>query len=122
MHNEMTVRGHKIRADENGLICLNDIHKVAGRSRQQEPSRWWSNPSAQGDYFALMKSITGFSGNWAKAEMKSIASSAAPSHYAIVAAAEAWPVTGMTVPDEYSSKITIAHEALGDNSIAAGSA
>jgi hypothetical protein len=32
------VRGRKVRVNENGLVCLNDIHLAAGFSKNQKPN------------------------------------------------------------------------------------
>jgi hypothetical protein len=58
--------------DENGLVCLNDIHKSAGFSKNQTPSDWIALRSAQKEITALGQRITGKSGNWTKSDIKSV--------------------------------------------------
>lgn len=36
----LVIRGRAIRADENGLICLNDIWSAAGFTKHQRPFDW----------------------------------------------------------------------------------
>jgi len=68
----MLFKKTKIRVDENGLVCLNDIHKAAGFSKNQTPSDWMRLPNAQKEIVALLSKITGKSRGWTKSEMKSV--------------------------------------------------
>ena len=60
------VRGQLIRTDENGLVCLNDIHKASGFTVNRRPGDWRDNPSTGPLQIAVMERITGKSGNWSK--------------------------------------------------------
>ncbi len=68
----MIFKSTKIRVDENGLVCLNDIHAAAGYSKNQAPGDWARLPQAQRELTALLKLITGKSRNWEKEEIKSV--------------------------------------------------
>jgi hypothetical protein len=63
----------RIRVDEKGLICLNDLFKAAGFSKNQTPGDWMRLSTYQREYSALLKKITGKSRNWTKEEIRSIA-------------------------------------------------
>jgi hypothetical protein len=64
------VRGNTIRVDENGLICLNDIHRASGFKTDLRPSAWRDNASTGPIQFAVMEKLTGKSGHWSKAEWR----------------------------------------------------
>jgi len=66
------IRGRQIHVDENNLVCLNDIHRAAGFSVSQRPGDWRDNPSTGPLQIAALKRITGKSGNWTKADWKSV--------------------------------------------------
>ena len=68
----MLFKSTKIRVDENGLVCLNDIHKAAGFSKHQTPSDWIRLPNAQKEIVAVLSKITGKSRGWTKSEIKSV--------------------------------------------------
>ena len=38
------LRGHTIRKDDNGLVCLNDIWQAAGSFKNQRPNDWSRSP------------------------------------------------------------------------------
>jgi len=71
MPNELTLRGQRIRRDHEGRVCLNDIHKTAGFSKNQLPYDWLRGPSAAREIVAVLTLITGKSRSWSKEEMKS---------------------------------------------------
>ncbi|AZO69987.1 hypothetical protein EJ067_01385 [Mesorhizobium sp. M1D.F.Ca.ET.043.01.1.1] len=62
----------RIRVDENGLVCLNDIHVAAGYSKNQTPSDWLALPGAKGAMTALLVKNTGKSGVLSKDEIRSV--------------------------------------------------
>lgn len=64
------VRGQTIRTDANGLVCLNDIHRASGFTKNRRPGDWRDNPSTGPLQIAVMKRITGKSGNWTKEEWR----------------------------------------------------
>lgn len=66
-----TIRGRTVRVDENGLICLNDIHQASGFTVNKRPGDWRDNPNTSPLLFAVLERITGKSGNWTKTEMRS---------------------------------------------------
>lgn len=68
----MLFKKTKIRVDENGLVCLNDIHRAAGFSKNQSPSDWMRLDSYQKEYAALLRRNTGKSRLWTKEEIRSI--------------------------------------------------
>lgn len=68
----LTLRGRKITADANGLICLNDIHKAAGFTKNQTPGDWTALSSTSQKTIQVLKLITGKSGNWTKNEYRSV--------------------------------------------------
>jgi len=43
MHQMMKIDNLKIRTDEEGRFCLNDLHKAAGNEKRHSPSYWLSN-------------------------------------------------------------------------------
>lgn len=73
----MLFKNTRIRVDENGLVCLNDIHGAAGFSKNQGPGDWVRLPNAQKELVALLKLITGKSRNWEKEEMRLVLRSTA---------------------------------------------
>lgn len=69
---ELLLRGRKIRSDENGLICLNDIHSAAGFSKNLRPFDWRELRQTSLKTIQVAKLITGKSGNWSKKEMRTV--------------------------------------------------
>jgi hypothetical protein len=57
------IRGRTVRVDENGLVCLNDIHSAGGFSTNQTPSQWQRLPFVTGLIVALLDRIMGKSHN-----------------------------------------------------------
>lgn len=64
------VRGREIHTDDNGLVCLNDIHKAAGFSVNRRPGDWRDNPSTGHLQIKVVERITGKSGNYTKEDWK----------------------------------------------------
>lgn len=62
----------RIRVDEQGRVCLNDIHKAAGFTKNNLPNDWLRGPSGVKEITSVIKRITGKSGNWTKDEIKSV--------------------------------------------------
>lgn len=60
----------RIRVDENGLVCLNDIHRAAGFTKTQRPSEWMVLPNTLRTIEALLQRITRKSGNWEKSDYR----------------------------------------------------
>lgn len=67
----MLFKTTRIRVDDEGRVCLNDIHAAAGYSKNQTPSEWLALPSAKGAITALLSKTTGKSGVLSKDEIKS---------------------------------------------------
>jgi len=57
------LRGRNIRVDENGMVCLNDIHRAGGFSVNQTPAQWQRLPFVTGLIVALLDRIVGKSHN-----------------------------------------------------------
>lgn len=53
------LRGRSIRTDDDGLVCLNDIHKAGGFSTNQTPAQWQRLPFVTGLIVALLDRIMG---------------------------------------------------------------
>ncbi|EMS96978.1 KilA-N domain-containing protein [Agrobacterium tumefaciens str. Cherry 2E-2-2] len=68
----MLFKNTRIRVDENGLVCLNDIHKAAGFTKNQTPGDWQRLPSYLREYPVLLKKLTGKSRDWTKTETRSV--------------------------------------------------
>jgi hypothetical protein len=66
------VRGRKVRVNENGLVCLNDIHVAAGFSKNQKPNDWLRLGATLKLIETVFVRITGKSRNWTKVEIKSV--------------------------------------------------
>ncbi|MGH6849825.1 MAG: KilA-N domain-containing protein [Methylocella sp.] len=69
---QFTVRGRRVRVNENGLVCLNDIHVAAGFSKNQKPNDWFRLGATHKLIEAVFVRITGKSRNWTKDEIKSV--------------------------------------------------
>ncbi len=67
----MLFKKSRIRVDEEGRVCLNDIHKAAGFSKNQRPSDWLALRTTSKAIEAVLARITGKSGNWAKSDYRS---------------------------------------------------
>lgn len=65
----MLFKKSRIRVDEAGRVCLNDIHAAAGFSKNQQPHDWLRGPSALREVTALLQRNTGKSRNWTKEEI-----------------------------------------------------
>lgn len=62
----MLFKRTRIRVDENGLVCLNDIHRAAGFTKTHRPSEWMVLPNTLRTIEAFLPRIAGKSGNWQK--------------------------------------------------------
>lgn len=67
----MLFKTSRIRVDEEGRVCLNDIHRAAGFSKNQKPHDWLRGPSGTKEVSALLNRIAGKSRIWSKDEIKS---------------------------------------------------
>lgn len=68
----MLFKTTRIRVDEEGRVCLNDIHKAAGYSKNQTPADWIALAGAKGAINALLERNTGISGVYSKDQIKSV--------------------------------------------------
>lgn len=68
------LRGRTIRVDEDGLVCLNDIHKAGGFSVNQTPAHWQQLPHVTKMMVTMLDRTVGRSHN-SKISMKSIITS-----------------------------------------------
>lgn len=68
--NSLVIRGRDIRFDENGLACLNDIHKAAGYSKKRRPHDWQRLPGSNAKIERVLELITGKSRNYDGADMR----------------------------------------------------
>jgi hypothetical protein len=68
---ELVIRGRTVRADENGLVSLNDIWEAAGFSKNQKPHDWSRLATTQKLIEAVLVRNTGKSRNWAKSDYTS---------------------------------------------------
>lgn len=66
----VTLRGRKIRFDENNLACLNDIWSAAGFTKNQRPHDWMRLGTVQKLIQEVVKRNTGKSRNWTKSELR----------------------------------------------------
>lgn len=57
--NALVLRGRNIRFDENGLACLNDIWKVAGFTKNQQPGEWSRLPGTIKKMERVLELVTG---------------------------------------------------------------
>jgi hypothetical protein len=58
-----------VRADENGLICLNDVWSAAGYKKHRRPFDWVRLYTTQARIERVLKLITGKSRNYEKADI-----------------------------------------------------
>jgi hypothetical protein len=65
----LILRGRAIRADDNGMVCLNDIWSAAGFTKNQRPADWARLPTTLKRIERVLKLITGKSRNYDKADM-----------------------------------------------------
>jgi len=66
----LVIRGRNIRFDENGLACLNDIHRAAGFTKNQRPHDWTRLAVTMRKVERVLEVITGKSRNYDKADMQ----------------------------------------------------
>jgi KilA-N domain len=62
----------KIRVDEQGRVCLNDIHVAAGFTKNQTPNDWIASGNVKSQINSLIKRNTGKSGIWTKEEINAV--------------------------------------------------
>src|SRR5690348_6175690 len=65
----LIIRGRAIRADDSGMICLNDIWSAAGFTKNQRPADWARLPTTLKRIERVLKLITGKSHNYEKADV-----------------------------------------------------
>lgn len=68
-HQKLIIRGRNIRVDENGLCCLNDIHRAAGFTKNQQPAQWARLPGTIKKIDRVLELIVGKSHNYTKEDM-----------------------------------------------------
>jgi hypothetical protein len=68
----LVIRGRTIRADENGLICLNDIWSAAGYTKHQRPGDWVRLPTTIARMERVLKLTTGKSRSYEKADILTV--------------------------------------------------
>jgi hypothetical protein len=59
VEHEFVLRGKKVRVDEAGFVSLNDIHTVAGFSKNRRPIDWQRLPTTSALILALHKRLVG---------------------------------------------------------------
>lgn len=67
----MLFKTSRIRVDDQGRVCLNDIYRAAGFSKNRKPHDWLRGPSGAKEISALLNRIAGKSRIWTKDEIKS---------------------------------------------------
>lgn len=65
----LKIRGRAVRADENGLVCLNDIWRAAGFRKNQRPNDWARLTTTLKRIERVLALITGKSRNYEKADI-----------------------------------------------------
>ncbi len=68
----MLFKSTKIRVDDNGLVCINDIYNAAGFSKNQTPADWMQLIGTKKEIGALIKKKTGKTGLFTKSDIKSV--------------------------------------------------
>ena len=68
----LVIRGRAIRADENGLICLNDVWSAAGYTKNRRPADWVRLPTTVARMERVLKLTTGKSHSYEKADILTI--------------------------------------------------
>jgi hypothetical protein len=68
----LTVRGRKVRIDEKGRVCLNDIHKAGGFTKHQKPSDWGALTTTISLTAYTAKKTSGNSGHLSKEQIISV--------------------------------------------------
>lgn len=69
---DIVIRGRKIRFDEDGLACLNDIWTAAGFTKNQRPGDWSRLHSTHKRIERVLELITGKSRNYTKQDMQRV--------------------------------------------------
>ncbi|CAJ0890976.1 hypothetical protein AMST5_04095 [freshwater sediment metagenome] len=70
--NFLPVKGRKVRIDEKGRVCLNDIHKAGGFSKNHRPSDWGSLQSTLSLIRITAEKSSGKSGTLSKSDLLSV--------------------------------------------------
>lgn len=70
--NALKIRGREIRKDENGLVCLNDIWRSAGFTKNRRPGHWQALVTTNPRIIKVLSLITRKSGNYTKADMRQV--------------------------------------------------
>lgn len=70
--NSLTIRGRKIRIDQDGLACLNDIWSAAGFTKNQRPNDWSQLGTTIRRVEQVLKLITGKSRNYEKTDVRRV--------------------------------------------------
>lgn len=68
--NALVLRGRNIRFDENGLACLNDIHKAAGFTKNRQPAQWSRLPGTLRKMERVLELVVGKSHNFGGKDMR----------------------------------------------------
>jgi len=68
----LVIRGRAIRADENGLICLNDIWSAAGYKKYRRPGDWQRLATTNPRIERVLALITGKSRNYTVEDMRRV--------------------------------------------------
>jgi len=66
------LKGTRIREDRNGLLCLNDIYKVARKPKHQTPHDWYRIRETPKLVLALYEKTTGISPSKGKISINSV--------------------------------------------------
>jgi hypothetical protein len=68
----LSIRGRAIRADDSGLICLNDIWSAAGYKKNRRPADWVRLPTTVARMERVLKLTTGKSHSYEKADILTV--------------------------------------------------
>lgn len=66
------IRGRNIRLDEQGRVCLNDIHLAGGFSKNQTPHDWGRSESAKSLMVTVLEKSRGKSPTFSKTDVLSV--------------------------------------------------
>jgi hypothetical protein len=65
----LELRGRRIREDDNGLVCLNDIWQAAGYTKSKRPYDWMRAKPVHKMIDEVVRRNTGKSRNWTKKDL-----------------------------------------------------
>lgn len=65
-------KSSRIRVDLNGLVCIDDIYRAAGFSKNRTPGDWMQLTGTKREIGALIKKKTGKTGSFTKSDIKSV--------------------------------------------------